>query len=181
MIELIMFIVIVSVAIAGVLQVLNLTTKSSADPQLRKQALSIAEGLMEEVQLAHFTFCDAADANVETATSPAGCASLAENSGPEAGNSRPYDNVNDDVATFGTSLTYTTDVAGGGFPGGYTATVTIAAAPGLGPAGEQIAPADATPANMNALLITVIVSYNNNQDSVRLDGYRTRYAPNAPP
>ncbi|MCE9569660.1 MAG: type II secretion system GspH family protein, partial [Rhodocyclales bacterium] len=36
LIELIVFIVIVSVALAGVLSVLNLTARSSADPMIRK-------------------------------------------------------------------------------------------------------------------------------------------------
>ncbi len=36
LIELLMFIVIISVAVVGIIQVLNLTNKMSADPQLRK-------------------------------------------------------------------------------------------------------------------------------------------------
>ena len=47
LIELIMFIVIVGSALAGVLSVLNFTTKSSADPMVRKQALAIAEQIRE--------------------------------------------------------------------------------------------------------------------------------------
>ena len=56
LIELIVFIIIVSVALAGVLTVLNVTTKSSADPMIRKNMLAIAESLMEEVQLQSFTW-----------------------------------------------------------------------------------------------------------------------------
>ncbi len=52
LIELIMFIVIVSVGIAGILSVMNVTTKASADPLLRKQALAIAESLLEEIDVA---------------------------------------------------------------------------------------------------------------------------------
>ena len=51
LIELIFFIVIVGGALAGVLSVLNVTTKSSADPLVRKTMLAIAQALMEEVQL----------------------------------------------------------------------------------------------------------------------------------
>lgn len=58
LIELIVFIVIVSVAVVGVLQALRMSSANSADPLRRKQALMIAEGLMEEVQLAKFTYCD---------------------------------------------------------------------------------------------------------------------------
>ena len=49
LIELIVFIVIVSVGLVGILSVLNLTTRSSADPLIRKQMLAIAEGLLDEV------------------------------------------------------------------------------------------------------------------------------------
>lgn len=59
LVELIIFIVIVSVAVAGILLVMNFTTANSADPQIRKQALSIAESLMEEASLAPFTYCSA--------------------------------------------------------------------------------------------------------------------------
>ncbi|MDP1658712.1 MAG: prepilin-type N-terminal cleavage/methylation domain-containing protein [Methylotenera sp.] len=43
LVELVVFIVIVSVALVGVLKVLEITNKGSADPLLRKQAHSIAE------------------------------------------------------------------------------------------------------------------------------------------
>lgn len=55
LIELIMFIVIISVALIALLSVLNVTTKNSTDPLLRKQALAIAESLLEEVQLQNFS------------------------------------------------------------------------------------------------------------------------------
>jgi MSHA pilin protein MshD len=51
LIELIAFIVIVSIAVAGILLVMNQTTGHSADPLIRKQALAIAESMLEEVQL----------------------------------------------------------------------------------------------------------------------------------
>jgi MSHA pilin protein MshD len=49
LIELIMFIVIVSVGVAGILAVMNVTVKSSSDPMVRKQALSMAEAILDEV------------------------------------------------------------------------------------------------------------------------------------
>ncbi|MFC0168343.1 hypothetical protein ACFFKC_09640 [Pseudoduganella danionis] len=176
LVELVMFIVIVSIAVLGVLQALSNGARNSADPMLRKQALAIAEGLMEEVRLAHFSYCDGNDPAAESPStiSPANC-SVAEGVGPEAGNSRPYDNVNDYVLAFGTPQAYSTDAAGNGFPNGYSATVTINPDSTLGPAGAQIS-ANATPANMNVLRITVAVSYPGG-DTVVLDGYRTRYAP----
>src|SRR4051794_24643993 len=58
LIELIMFMVIVSVGLAGILSVMTVTTRASADPMLRKQAIAVAESLLEEIQLQPFTFCD---------------------------------------------------------------------------------------------------------------------------
>jgi MSHA pilin protein MshD len=55
LIELIMFIVIVSVALAGILLVMNQTTKGSADPLIRKQAMAAASSLLEEIELQTFT------------------------------------------------------------------------------------------------------------------------------
>jgi MSHA pilin protein MshD len=51
LIELIMFIVIVSISVAGILLVMNRVTGRSADPLIRKQALAVAESMLEEVQL----------------------------------------------------------------------------------------------------------------------------------
>lgn len=54
LVELIMFIVIVSTALAGILLVMNAVTRSSADPLPRKQALAIAESLLEEIESQDF-------------------------------------------------------------------------------------------------------------------------------
>jgi MSHA pilin protein MshD len=51
LIELIIFIVVVSVGITGILSVINTVVKSSADPMLRKQSIAIAESMLEEVLL----------------------------------------------------------------------------------------------------------------------------------
>src|SRR5512135_2291068 len=51
LIELIMFIVIVSAALAGILLVMNQVIGRSADPLLRKQALAVGESLLEEIRL----------------------------------------------------------------------------------------------------------------------------------
>jgi MSHA pilin protein MshD len=176
MVELIMFIVIVSVAVVGVLKVIGDTTAHSVDPIRRKQALAIAESLLEEIELAKFTYCDATDTNAAQAAAPASC-TVPEVFGQEAGGSaRPFDNVNDYVAGSGVATAYSTDAAGNAWPTGYAATVTVTADAGLGPAGATI-PSNATSAGMNALRITVSVTYG--QDTLTLDGYRTRYAPNS--
>ncbi|MBI5752730.1 MAG: type II secretion system protein [Hydrogenophilales bacterium] len=54
LIEVIVFIMIVSIALAGVLSAMNFTTQHSADPLVRKQAIAVAESLLEEVALHDF-------------------------------------------------------------------------------------------------------------------------------
>ncbi len=173
LIELVIFIVIVSVALAGVLTVLNITTKSSADPMIRKQALAIAEALMEEVMLQPYTYCDPDDVTAATATSTAGCTTTVENIGPDvnpngttetrASSTNPFDNVNDYHG-----LSTTTNIAGGG-TAKYTATVTVAAA----------VLNTISAASGEALLITV--SVNSGTETISLQGYRTRHSPNTLP
>lgn len=172
LIELIMFITIVSIAVAGILLVMNTTAKSSADPLIEKQALEIAESLLEEVTAMPFTFCDPDDASAVTATSPAGC-TIVENIGPEPGevrtdptNTKPlFDNVND-YHGFSMSGVAITDVTGSPIVGveGYTANITVANAPL-----NNVAAAE-------SLLITVNVVRAGGY-SVTLEGYRTRFAP----
>lgn len=55
LIEVIIFIVVVGAAMAGVLLVMNTVVKSSADPLVRKQALAIADSILEEVLQKEFT------------------------------------------------------------------------------------------------------------------------------
>jgi MSHA pilin protein MshD len=182
LVELIMFILVISIAVVGVVEILSYTTRNSADPQARKQALAIAEGLLEEVELAHFTYCDPTDATADTATGafltvtpgvpPIGCTSIIEDAGqksPEPVNGRPYDNVNDYVDDYNSLKTYTTDATGAAFPNGYTATIKIVPEALNGIASTN------SPASTDVLRITVTVTYANG--SVTLDGYRTRYAP----
>lgn len=54
LIELIVFMVIISVGVTGMLSVMNVTTKYSVDPMVRKQALSVAEAVMDEVLAKEF-------------------------------------------------------------------------------------------------------------------------------
>ncbi len=49
LIELIIFIVAVSVGLAGILLVMDTVVKSSADPLVRKQVVVLAESILEEV------------------------------------------------------------------------------------------------------------------------------------
>jgi MSHA pilin protein MshD len=54
LIELIIFIVVISAGLAGILSVMNTVVKSSADPMVRKQTIAIAESLLEEILLKEF-------------------------------------------------------------------------------------------------------------------------------
>ncbi len=97
-IELVLFMVIMGVAAAGIIGVLNIGAKSSADPLRRKQAMLIAEAYMEEVQLAGLKFCAPTDANYDTATTQDGCATTAgaASVGQRQANAvRPYVSVAD--------------------------------------------------------------------------------------
>lgn len=172
LIELILFIVVISAALAGVLRVFLQAGSSSADPQIQRQALAIAESLMEEVQLMPFTFCDGDDANLESADDASGCASPAEAMGPEAGENRyntpQFDNVND---YHGFAMNSgIRDISNTLVPGlaGYSATVQVVAG-SLGSISQ---------ASGDALMITVSVS-GPNGSQVQLSGWRTRYAPKA--
>lgn len=178
LVELIMFIVIVSTALVGILSVMNVTTRASADPLVRKQALAIAESLLEEVELMPFTFCDPDDGSAASAVSAADCGTVApavgaeglgtENDVARGDAALPFDNVND-YNGFGMAAGATLDITGAntGVPG-YVAAVTVA------PVAFDVIPAAA------ALQITVTVTGPDGVP-VTVDGIRTRYAPRAVP
>ncbi len=181
-----MYIVIVGIAVAAILLVYSTTVRSSADPLVNKQLLSIAEAMLEEVQLMPFTLCDPDDANAATATVLADCATTPEAIGPEGAESRysaadPFDNVNDyhgfDTAT--AALPGIRDITGAPIAtlAGYRAQVSVTTQ-AVGPGGSQVAGAGAN--GPQSLLITVTASAPGG-DALSLSGYRTRYAPAAVP
>jgi MSHA pilin protein MshD len=196
LVELIMFIVIISVALTGILLVMNIVTRSSADPLIHKQALAIAESLLEEVELMPFTYCEPDDASAVTASSAVvgagGCNSTIEGPGPESiagvvedryGTAAPavnaaFDNVSDYGGAIWGASGFTMNAGNGGIKditnslisglSGYSANITVAqAALGVVPASES-------------LHITVTVTGPDGLPIV-LDGYRTRYAPRSVP
>lgn len=172
LIELIVFIVIVSIAVVGVMSALNVAVGHSADPQAQKQALAIAEALLEEVELQPFTFCDPEDDNASTASSPNDCAGNAAATAVETrAGAHGFDQVTDYAPMFtmvGVSDAAGTVISGAAALGAYTTTVTVAADAGLGVAGAPIA-------GTEVMHITVTVVGPG--ASVTLDGYRSRYAP----
>ena len=201
LIELILFIVIMGVALGGILAVMNRVTSRSVDTLLRKQALAVAESLLEEVALMPFTFCDPDDPTAASALGVGGCTVRVEALGLDTtfaqqpanetrySNSYPFDNVNDyHGCRLNAAANPGCDALGnGGIAdiinasitglGGYTASIAIVEA-GVPAAGG--APLIAT---TEALRITVTVTMPGVDPNgpVVLDGYRTRYSPNSVP
>ena len=175
LVELVVFIVIVSVALAGTLLIMNQTTRSSADPVIRKQSLAIAESLLEEITLMPFTFCDPDDAQAITAMSPtvgpSGCAAMVESMGPRYAGATPFDNVND-------YHNFQMNAGNGGIRDITGAVIAdldgYAAAVSVTPSALGGIPA------ADALLITVTVTGPNAEPVVQ-QGYRTRYSPRTTP
>ena len=182
LIELVVFIVIVGVAMAGLFAAFNTITAASADPQVRKQVLAIAESLMEEVQLMPFTYCDPDDPAAATATSTGGCGTAevaAVNTGDAAtneagetryGGSTPFDNVNDyhrfSMASGIQDITNATILG----LDAYSADIrVIKAGTALGLSSDD-----------EAVRISVTVT-GPGSVSTTLEAYRTRYAPNILP
>ncbi|MFQ6404246.1 type II secretion system protein [Methylophilus sp. 'Pure River'] len=180
LVEMVVFIVIVTTAIAGVIGALAFMSGHSADPLARKQAIAIAESLMQEIQQMPFTFCDPDDPNASTANGTADCTTSQANlGGPSpAGESRygaanPFDNV----ADYGGFT-----MPGGGCAGicrigdatainglnGYVATVAIAQAGGAGAFAGMAA---------DAVLQIVVTVTGPANTTIRLTGFKVRYAP----
>lgn len=185
LVELIVFIVIVGVALAGLFAAFNTMTAGSADPQVRKQVLAIAESLMDEVSLMPITYCDPDDAAAATASGSSDCTGGAGGAndedktplGPEStedryGTTLPFDNVSDYNGFSLPAPPGIKDINGNVISGleGYSALVTVArAGTALGLAADG-----------DALKISVQVTGPTGV-STTLEGYRMRYAPTTVP
>jgi MSHA pilin protein MshD len=169
----VVFIVVLSIGVAGIVTLYNQLTIASVDPLVRKQALAIATSLMEEIQLRGFTFCDPDDPNVYTAPTPP--CTTPEVIGPEGSETRyaipRFDNVNDyhGFAMPSGDIRDVTNTAIAGLDG-YSVQVTVAEAGGDFPLGVG---------GSDALRVTVAVTGPAGVN-VSLQGYRLRYAPNTP-
>jgi MSHA pilin protein MshD len=178
LIEQIVFILIVSVGVVGLVSVMNPMIRQSADPMVTKQFVAIAESLLNEILHQPFTWCDPDDANASTAQAYGGCASNAQNAmGPtpaaetrNGGVGAVFDNVRDYA---GFAMDDVADPAGGSIITGYRAEVAMAED------GATFGLADDA-----ALLITVTVCRTTapstacaGRESFALTGYRFRYAP----
>lgn len=54
LIELLVFILIVGIAVAAIAEIFSITARANADPLLRRQALAVAQALMEEIGYKEF-------------------------------------------------------------------------------------------------------------------------------
>lgn len=159
LVEMVIFIVIVSLGIAGILLVMSVTTLRSADPMVQQQALLIAESYLEEIL--HKRFRDA---------SPTLAATICPL--PEVAGRAAYDNVcdyhglNDNAGAV--------DQLGGAVTGltAYNVSVTVTGTAGDGTALNNINNIGA----LRVLRVDVEVTNDNVADfQVRLTGYRTNY------
>lgn len=182
LVELVVFIVVVGVAVAGVIAAMSIATRASADPMIQKQALAIAEAVLEEAQLQPFTYCDPDDAAAPTATAVAGCATqevigvegAETRSGNPVGTEPFFDNVSDYDAYDSSTATPSgiTNINGDAIPGLAPYRVVV------GVAGQPLAGIGDLDGRPQSVLVTVTVTGPGNT-TVVLHGYRTRYAPNS--
>ncbi|MDO6384895.1 MULTISPECIES: prepilin-type N-terminal cleavage/methylation domain-containing protein [unclassified Uliginosibacterium] len=168
LIELIVFMVVVSVGLAGVLGALDYSNRVSVNPMLLKQQVAIAESLLEEVSSKPFTWCDPDDPNAATASSASGC-TVVQGLGPTAGETRSnFDNVGD-YHGYAMNAGILNPVSGTVISGlqSYRASIAVSLA------GSALGLAD----NSAALRIDVSVTAPDG-NLITLTGYRSRYAPN---
>lgn len=176
LIELIVFIIIISVGVLGLVSVMGGLTRYSADPMVRKQMVAIAESLLREVLQQPFTYCDPDDANATMATSTADCSGGVANSQDKGGaaltSASPATETRyaapqfDNVADYGgfTKADIDDITVNNPMPG-YTASVAV----------ERVG-ATFGIADDAALRVTVTIVHDG-QNPFSLTGYRFRYAP----
>jgi len=180
-------IMIISVAVSGVMMVFGNSVRNSADPMVRKQAVVIAESLLNEVMAQPFSYCDPQDPANEATTPPASTAACTggvdgsqDNGGnalgPSPGESR-FDTTNplDNVADYN-GYTLASGIYGldnGMTPiaalAAYSARIAVSRVP-VGPGGFGL-PADA--------VLRIDVTVTGPGQSITLTGYRFRYAPHS--
>jgi len=154
LVEVVLFIVIIATALSAVLGTLSLTVRRSADPLVARQALAVAESMLQEVMAQPYTANDL-DGGPDAI-------------GPETGETRfstttPFDHVDDYHGYTMTGVVKTDGTAVTGLSG-YNTNVTVQAqALNNIPAGE-------------GLLVTVTVTGPGGY-SVSLYGFRARVAP----
>lgn len=148
LVEMVVSIVIISVAVAGVLLTFATTVRRSADPQLVEQGYAVAEGYLAEILL-------------HPVSDPTG----GETGGAEAGETRDlYDDVQDYAGLLELPPRDQTGAVLAGLPG-YQVAVSVSPSAALGPAGAPVPAGD-------AWRVDVRVTYGSLID-ITLSGYRS--------
>lgn len=176
LVELIVGMVIVSVAITGMALAMQASVRNSADPMLSKQKLAIAESLMEEVTRQPFTYCDPDNAIALSATSTADCAPGAAAAETRGGAVSPFDNVAD---YNNLTLATITDATNSAITITDASGTSVAALPGYS-ATISVVPTDVgngIPLT-EALRINVTVTAPDGS-TLTLTSYRLRHSPNS--
>lgn len=159
LIELVVFIVIVSVGLAGVLSVFNTVIRNSADPLRQKQALAAAESLLEEIL--HKPFCDPDHVTLAAAgsSSPSVCGGVNEHETPRAmfDDVDDYDQYSDGIVDVTTNSPVVT---------GYNVNVSVQP---LSTAFSVTNAAEVPPGNIR--IVTVTVTDTLTRQSYSLTGY----------
>ncbi len=155
LIELIVFILIVSVAVVGILVVMSVTVKSSSDPVIRKQSLAMAEAILDEVLSREF----ANPVGGYSEATPATCAGRPLYD--DVDDYRCFDGTTDSKKIHGDSTLGSTSIPA---LAAYRATVTVdataAAVVGAIPVGQ---------------IKKITVTVTGGSESIQLSGYRTNY------
>jgi len=160
LIELVISIVVITVAVVGVLSAMNTAARHSADPMLQTQANAIAQSYLEEITLR--AFCD--PDQTCTVGNPPGTANCTVCPAAEGGGRAVYDNVCD---YDGLSDVGAVDQTGAAITGleGYTVQATVATGDTLN--GLQ-------GASCEVLRVDVRVTHAAGVDTT-LSAYRTNY------
>ncbi len=166
LIEMVVFIVVISVCLVGVVSTLSLIGRNSGSPAIQRQSLALAESLMAEIELQPFTTCDPLGPPLTVG----GSCQISQGLGAESGESRystttPFNNVGDYHNFTMSSAAGTLKTLDGSILGtlpGYSASVTVQGNQALG----------ALP-GADVLLVTVAVTGPDNS-VISLSGYRTR-------
>jgi MSHA pilin protein MshD len=159
LVELVVSIAIIATGVAGILGVMNLTTRHSADPMIIQQAQLIAESYLEEILLKKFYDPDT------------------NNVCPAAEGSRAsYDNVCD---YHGLSNAGAIDQLGGPVNGLERYNVSVTVLPNAGATSAAVALGglsnDYGAGYIRVLQVIVVVTHADYPVSVTLTGYRTNY------
>ena len=176
---------IISVAVTGVLMVFTNSVRGSADPLVRKQAMAIAESMLNEVMAQAYTYCDPQDpANAATTppASTAACTGGAAGSqdkggstlGPQPGTEGRFNPTDplDNVADYNG---YTMNSGIYGLDNGATPVAALAAYS----ASVTVTRAGTVFSLPNDAVLRVDVRVTGRGETITLTGYRFRYAPNS--